>query len=98
MAWLSILTICSHLMLASSRTCGTVSTCAAGAGRCVLRQCRDDIEALVRRSCPSLPDAAATRACQCTASTRAALSCRILSCIDDSTGARVDGRLRMVSR
>jgi len=81
-----------------SRTCGTVSTCAAGAGRCVLRQCRDDIEALVRRSCPSLPDAASTRACQCTASTRAALSCRILSCIDDSTGARVDGRLRMVSR
>jgi 5'-nucleotidase len=81
-----------------SRVCGTISTCAAGAGRCVLRQCRDDIEALVRRSCPSLPNAAATSACQCTASTRAALSCRILSCIDDSTGARVDGRLRMVSR
>lgn len=81
-----------------SRTCGTVSTCAAGAGRCVLRQCRTDIEALVRRSCPSLPNAASTRACQCTASTRAALSCRILSCIDDSTGARIDGRLRMVSR
>jgi 5'-nucleotidase / UDP-sugar diphosphatase len=82
----------------ASRTCGTISTCAAGAGRCVLRQCRDDIEALVRRSCPSLPDPAATRACQCTATTRAALSCRILSCIDDRTGARVDGRLRMVSR
>lgn len=81
-----------------SRTCGSVTNCAAGAGRCVLRQCRDDIERLVRRSCPSLPNAAATRACQCTASTRAALSCRILSCIDDSTGARVDGRLRMVSR
>ncbi len=82
---------------AETLTCGAVSTCAAGAGRCVLRQCRDDIEALVRRTCPSLP-AAAARACICTASTRAALSCRILSCINDDTGARVDGRLRMVSR
>lgn len=83
---------------AGDNTCGTVSTCAAGAGRCVLRQCRDDIEALVRRTCPTLPNAASTRACQCTASTRAALSCRILSCINDDTGARIDGRLRMVSR
>lgn len=82
---------------AETATCGAVSTCAAGAGRCVLRQCRDDIEALVRRTCPSLP-AAAARACLCTASTRAALSCRILSCIDDDTGAHIDGRLRMVSR
>jgi 5'-nucleotidase len=82
----------------ASTTCGTVAVCAAGQGRCVLRQCRDDIEALVRRTCPTLPNAAAARACQCLAATRAALSCRILSCIDDSTGARVDGRLRMVSR
>ncbi len=82
----------------ASRTCGSVSTCPANSGRCVLRACRDDVETLVRRSCPSLPNAAATRACDCTATTRAALTCRILSCFDTSTGSVEDGRLRMVSQ
>jgi 5'-nucleotidase len=71
--------------------------CAPGAGRCVLRQCQEDVAALVLQSCPQLPGQARER-CVLGAQARAALSCRILSCLDDATGAAVDGRLQMVSR
>ncbi|MBL8601535.1 MAG: 5'-nucleotidase C-terminal domain-containing protein [Myxococcales bacterium] len=80
------------------RMCVTAPSCAAGEGRCVLRQCRDDMRELVVRSCPAQPNDLATARCQCTAEIRAAMSCRILSCIDENTGARQDGRLNMVSR
>jgi 5'-nucleotidase/UDP-sugar diphosphatase len=78
--------------------CIASPTCAEGQGRCVLRACRDDVRALVVRACPSQPNATATQRCLCTAETRAAMSCRILSCINEATGAVQDGRLQMVSR
>ena len=83
---------------AARRVCSEAPMCNPGAGRCVLRQCRDDIAALVTRSCPALPNSADTLRCQCLASNRAAQSCRILSCLDEATGARSDARLNMVSR
>jgi len=79
-------------------TCTATATCGEGQGRCVLRACRDDVRALVVQACPAQPNAAATQRCLCAAETRAAMSCRILSCINEATGAVQDGRLSMVSR
>lgn len=81
-----------------SAQCGTATTCPAGAGRCVLRTCRDGVRDLVLRQCPDQGARAAIQRCQCTAESRAAMTCRILSCLDDATGAQADGRLQMVSR
>ncbi len=81
-----------------ARTCAHDAMAPAGAGRCVLRQCRDDVRALVVRACPALAGDEASARCACSASNRAAMSCRILSCLDESTGARADGRLGMVTR
>jgi len=83
---------------AARRACVTAPACPAGTGRCVLRRCADDVTRLVLESCPDLPGSALQQQCLCTAQSRARLSCRILSCIDDATGARTDGRLEMVSR
>ena len=83
---------------AARRTCVTAPSCARGAGRCVLRACTEDVTRLVLNTCPDLPGSALQQQCLCTAQNRARMSCRILSCIDDATGARTDGRLEMVSR
>lgn len=80
------------------RACVTAPTCPRGAGRCVLTACTNDVERLVLNTCPDLPGSALQTQCLCTARNRARMSCRILSCIDDATGARADGRLEMVSR
>ncbi|MEI2709435.1 MAG: hypothetical protein V9E96_10535 [Chitinophagaceae bacterium] len=77
-----------------ARTCAHHAAAAAGAGRCVLRQCRDDVRALVVRACPALAGDARLGALRLLGRRdRAAMSCRILSCLDESTGARADGRL-----
>ncbi|MFO0601777.1 MAG: bifunctional UDP-sugar hydrolase/5'-nucleotidase [Polyangiales bacterium] len=79
--------------------CTRAPSCAAGEGRCVLRQCRDDVRTLVLRACPALPAADPRFArCACAAEDRAAMTCRILSCLDERTGAAADGRLTMVAR
>lgn len=84
---------------ATARMCTTASAPLAGVtGRCVLRACRDDLTAQVLRACPAQPNDEAGRRCLCTAENRAAMSCRILSCLDESTGALLDGRQQMVSR
>jgi 5'-nucleotidase / UDP-sugar diphosphatase len=83
---------------AMSRTCvRDPMTTLATPGRCVLRQCRDDLRALVLRTCPSLPGDEASARCACLAENRAAMSCRILSCLDESI-ADSDARLTMVTR
>ena len=81
-----------------ARACVQDAAAPAGAGRCVLRQCRDDVRALVVRACPALAGDEASARCACSAANRAAMSCRILSCLDESIGARADGRLTMVTR
>ena len=79
--------------------CTRAPSCAAGEGRCVLRQCRDDVRAEVIRSCPPLgPGDPRALRCACAAEDRAAMTCRILSCLDERTGASADGRLTMVAR
>lgn len=83
---------------ANTRTCTTAMSCAAGAGRCVLTNCRNAVRDLVLRTCPSLGNSEASQRCACTAENRAAMSCRILSCLNDDTGAVTDGRLEMVAR
>ncbi len=80
-----------------TRMCVREPMTAEGNGRCVLRQCRDDVRDLVMRTCPNTRDESAAR-CACMAANRAAMSCRILSCMNESIGARADGRLTMVTR
>jgi 5'-nucleotidase len=80
------------------RLCVRDPMCPPDAGRCVLRRCRDDVRASVVRACPSLPGDDVTARCMCMAENRAAMTCRILSCLDDQTGAVSDGRLTMVTR
>ncbi len=80
-----------------ARRCDASRQCPAGEGRCVLRQCVTDIRARVAPTCSELPGTPRAR-CECTAESRAGLSCRILSCLNEDTGALIDGRLRMVSR
>ncbi|MFO0601782.1 MAG: hypothetical protein U0324_01350 [Polyangiales bacterium] len=79
-------------------TCTRAPSCAAGEGRCVLRQCRDDVRALVLRACPALPADPRFARCACATEDRAAMPCRILSYLDEWTGAASDGRLTMVAR
>jgi 5'-nucleotidase / UDP-sugar diphosphatase len=82
----------------ATRACVRDMSTVPGLGRCVLRQCRDDVRDLVMRQCPGLAGDAASDRCACAAEHRAAMSCRILSCLDERTGALADGRLTMVTR
>jgi 5'-nucleotidase len=79
------------------------STINADNGRCVLTSCVNELSVQVSANCPEISpnpgtDPNARERCLCAASERAALTCRILPCVDASIGADSDSRLRMVSR
>jgi 5'-nucleotidase len=88
-------------------TCGAKVTgegapyqCDARDGRCVLKQCRDDVAAFQRKTCND------ARTPQAKADCEAALgpceiggeTCKFLACVDDKLGNFTDGRQVMVGR
>jgi 5'-nucleotidase / UDP-sugar diphosphatase len=81
--------------------CSTTANCTAESGRCVLRSCKEEMEALLAQDCPTHApqgDPDAVERCLCSAADRAGETCKLLACFDASVGAEADGRLRMVSR
>jgi 5'-nucleotidase len=78
-------------------TCVSQGSCDAGNGRCILRQCRDDVAQFRERRCVGAPDQLACKipiaACEV-----AGEECKILSCIDPSLGGASDGRVEMIGR
>jgi 5'-nucleotidase/UDP-sugar diphosphatase len=78
-------------------TCVSDGACTGGAGRCVRKDCRDDVAQFRAKRCKDAPDIAACRApigaCQL-----AGEECKILACIDPSIGAVSDNRVEMIGR
>ena len=77
--------------------CTTTGNCDPTAGRCILKQCRDDVAQFHAKNCAGAPNQAACRgpiaACQLGGE-----ECKILSCIDAKIGGVSDGRVEMVGR
>ena len=68
-------------------------------GRCVLAACRNDLATQLARNCPEVNTAADPTGhdrCLCSSVGRAAETCRLLACFDDTVGASADGRLKVV--
>ncbi len=78
-------------------TCETVGTCDGDAGRCVRKDCRDQVAEFHAKRCAGAPDQAACRvsvsACQL-----AGEECKILSCVDKSLGSASDNRVELIGR
>lgn len=78
-------------------TCETQGQCGPGAGRCVLRSCREDVARFHIKRCDGAPDLALCQnnvgACQLGGE-----SCKILACIDSTLGSFTDNRVRMLGR
>lgn len=68
-----------------------------GAGRCVRRDCRDQVADFHNRSCASSPflDACETDLDACSL---AGEECKLLSCVDENVGNFTDNRLEMLGR
>ena len=78
-------------------TCDTVGTCDGNVGRCVRKDCRDQVAQFHAKRCNGAPDQEACRipvsACQL-----AGEECKILSCIDKTIGSVSDNRVELVGR
>jgi len=78
-------------------TCESQGQCSPTEGRCVLKQCRDDVARFHNKRCAGAPDALACQnnigACQLGGE-----SCKILACIDSTLGSFTDNRVRMLGR
>ncbi len=73
------------------------TACDPGVGRCVLKDCRTQVAAFHNRRCTSSPAADACKvdldACSIGGET-----CKLLSCVDRTSGAFTDNRLEMVGK
>lgn len=82
--------------LGDQLVCNTSGSCGA-AGRCVRRDCRDQVANFRMRRCANAPDTDACKdklnPCQIGGE-----SCKILSCVDDKEGAATDNRVQMLGR
>jgi 5'-nucleotidase / UDP-sugar diphosphatase len=78
-------------------TCESQGQCAPEEGRCVLKNCREDVARFHVARCAGAPDLATCQnnvgACQLGGE-----SCKILSCIDATLGGFTDNRVRMLGR
>ena len=82
----------------SPLACQSAPTCGAGAGRCVLRDCRDDVANKETENCDGIKDAKILALCRAEACQKAGEMCKVLACIDNSIGALVDARQIMLGR
>ncbi len=78
-------------------TCETVGTCDGNAGRCVRKDCRDQVAQLHAKRCIGAPDQLACKvpvsACQLSGE-----ECKLLSCIDKTIGSITDNRVELIGR
>lgn len=78
-------------------TCTSTGTCDGGNGRCVRKDCRDDVARFHASRCKGAPDQQACRT-PIKACDLAGEECKILACIDSSIGGVTDGRVEMLGR
>lgn len=78
-------------------TCTTKGQCGSGQGRCVLRECRNEVATFHNKKCEENPNREGCRAAL-NACTIGGESCKILACVDQNIGNFSDGRLEMVGR
>jgi 5'-nucleotidase len=78
-------------------SCQTVGTCDPSQGRCVRRDCRDQVHDVHNKLCASSPDRAGCvndlNACSI-----AGEECKVLSCVDQAIGNFTDNREEMLGR
>ena len=78
-------------------TCETAGNCDGNVGRCVRKDCRDQVAQFHAKRCVGAPDQEACRipvsACQL-----AGEECKILACIDKTIGSISDNRVELIGR
>ncbi|MBK7401535.1 MAG: bifunctional metallophosphatase/5'-nucleotidase [Myxococcales bacterium] len=80
----------------SPLTCQTTASC-GGTGRCVLRDCRDDVANTQAENCKGL-EGGVLASCRAESCIKSGEMCKQLACIDASIGALVDARQIMLGR
>lgn len=90
---------CVGNVSASGSQCVTPGSC-GGEGRCVLRQCRDDLANFHRETCAGGVTDQSRAECETKLNPceLGGEECKFLSCIDDKIGNYTDGRLMMVGK
>jgi 5'-nucleotidase/UDP-sugar diphosphatase len=81
----------------SAITCASVGACENGAGRCVRKDCRDDVAQFHYKRCEGAPDQEACKG-PVAACPLAGEECKILACIDKSIGSLSDNRVELVGK
>lgn len=78
-------------------TCASVGSCDAGNGRCVRKDCRDQVAQFHIQRCVGAPN---QESCKTTvgACALAGEECKILACIDQTIGSFTDGRVELIGR
>ncbi|MFO0667127.1 MAG: bifunctional UDP-sugar hydrolase/5'-nucleotidase [Polyangiaceae bacterium] len=77
--------------------CTTKGQCGGDTGRCVRRDCRNQVATFHNEKCATNPNRSACRVAL-NACTIGGESCKILSCVDKGIGNFSDGRLEMIGR
>ncbi|MDB4942686.1 MAG: 5-nucleotidase [Labilithrix sp.] len=78
-------------------TCATIGACEGDAGRCVRKDCRDQVAQFHQRRCDGAPDADACKV-PVAACPLAGEECKILSCVDQTLGSQSDNRVELIGR
>ena len=80
-----------------AEACQTDGACEPGAGRCVMRSCRDQDAQFHEQTCATSPNMYGCLS-DLGACVIAGEECKILSCVDQSLGSTTDNRVEMVGR
>ena len=81
----------------SPLVCTSVGSCDNGAGRCVRKDCRDQVADFHDKRCAGAPDQPACQV-QVAACQLAGEECKLLSCIDKNIGSISDNRVDLVGK
>jgi 5'-nucleotidase / UDP-sugar diphosphatase len=79
-------------------TCSTKTSCDRSQGRCVLRDCRDQVASYHDRACRDNNTSKESCRLVLNSCSTAGEECKILACVDKSIGNLSDGRLEMIGR
>jgi len=87
---------CARGVTQKGNVCETTGDC-GGTGRCVLKNCRDEVAQFHLKRCAGAPNQESclkeVGACQLAGET-----CKVLTCIDATIGSKSDGRVEMIGR
>ncbi|RYE92267.1 MAG: hypothetical protein EOO75_07085, partial [Myxococcales bacterium] len=84
----------------NGNTCTTVGSCETGAGRCVLRTCRDSVAEFHRRTCEGGRTPAAAASCEASINPceLGGEECKYLACVDNRIGNFTDNRIQVLGK